>query len=794
MKRKLVIGLSMMLSFSLLTPAFQPVGYAEPGSESARTLYLKTGQIDLRETSPPQEMLHESSQSPNMYIVQFKDVITNESKQLLTQHGVEIGDYLPDFAYLVRMTDGQASQLSTSNLVYSVSRYQPTWKEGTFASTDSIPNQFVISTFKGSEARVAAFIQTIAPQQLTVNKGVIEATLTDAHIQALIQTEDVTYIEPKLQTDVSNDFIANQVKASTPNGMWSRGLTGTGQVVAVADTGLDTGNLSTMHADFQGQLQTTPFAVATPGNWSDLDGHGTHVAGTVLGTGALSNGQYKGIAPGAKLIFQAVGCGRSICPGDLRTLFGQAQSNGASIHTNSWGALVNTYNSFAVQVDEYTFANKKFNVLFAAGNSGSGPNTVATPATSKNSISVANMLKTSNGMSPTSSRGYAFDGRVKPDLAVTGSSIISPRSSLSNRPAVPDANYTTMSGTSMATPAVAGATAIVRQHFIDVKQVDPTSALIKATLINGAKDVGFGWGSRETGWGQVDLEASLYPTNGIKAQHEDHTTGIQTGEEKIYTLTVGAGQPLKISTVWTDYQAAVQSSKALVNDLDLEVTSPTGEVFKGNCFVSNNASSSCAAFDRINNVENVYFHTAAAGAYTVKIKGYNIPQAAQPFALVVSGSNAALSAGGVTQPIELQAPTNVRVTAQTQNSVTLTWDDTNPHASAPTYEVYSSNQLVATSTTTSAVINQLQAGTTYNFTVKVRAGTLVSPDSIPMSVTIETGPIHPDPVTAPWKAGQQYKVNDLVTYSNVTYRARQAHVSLVGWEPPNVPALWSKVN
>ncbi|TVX86784.1 S8 family serine peptidase [Paenibacillus agilis] len=797
MKRKMIIGLSMMLSLSLLAPAIQPTGYAEPGAEPARTVFLKSGQIDLKDYPAQESMFHETpSQSPKLYIVQFKDVITNESKQLLKQHGAEVGNYLPDFAYLVRITDQQAISLSTSNLVYSVSRFLPTWKEGTFATVDSIPNEYVLSTFKGSEASVASLIQTIAPQQLSVSSGSIEATLTDAHIQTLIQTEEITYVEPKLQTDISNDFIAAQVKASTPNGMWSRGLTGTGQVVAVADSGLDTGDVSTLHGDFQGQLQTTPFAVAVPGNWSDADGHGTHVAGTVLGTGALSNGQYKGIAPGAKLVFQAIGCGTKICPGDLRTLFGQAQSNGAKIHTNSWGSPVNTYNSMAAQVDEYTFANKTFNVLFAAGNYGSEANTLATPATSKNSISVANLSKKANNISMTSSRGYAFDGRVKPDLAVTGSDIISPRSAVSNRPADPNTYYTRMSGTSMATPAVAGAIAIVRQHFMDVKQVEPTAALVKAILINGAKDVGFGWGSREIGWGRVDLESSLYPTDGIKAQHEDHTTGIQTGDVKTYSVTIGSGQPLKISTVWTDYQAAVQSAKALVNDLDLEVTSPTGEVFKGNCFVSNNASSTCAAFDRINNVENVYFNTANAGTYTIKVKAYNVPQGTQPFALVVSGSNASLSVGGGSQPqpTDLQAPINVSVSAKTQNSATLTWTDQNVHTTAPTYEIFSNNQLVGASATTSAVVTQLQAGTTYSFTVKVRAGTLLSPASLPVSGTTDSTNPNPGSGALPWKAGQQYKVHDLVTYNNATYRVIQAHYSLTGWEPSNVPALWAKVN
>ncbi|UHA76169.1 S8 family serine peptidase [Paenibacillus sp. 481] len=614
-------------------------------SDAQRFLHLKGGNVDLK-TSPSLEnqTFDASSNKRSLYIVQFKDVITEKSKQVLTAAGAEVGDYVPDFAYLVRINGEQAQQIASSELVYGVTPYQADWKGfnslSEYETLTTVPDTYIITVFKGSATSITSTLNTQATTNIKVIGDSIEAKLTTEQLQQLLQHEDVLFIEPKLIYDADNDFVTGQLKASSPNGLWSRGLTGTGQVVGVADSGLDTGNEATLHRDFTGKLHTTPIDYGGDNDWSDPNGHGTHVAGTVLGIGTESNGKYKGVAHGAKLVFQSLQCadGNGFCYTDIRDIFRDAQQAGASIHTNSWSGRVNEYNSNAVKTDEFLAQNKSFTILFSAGNRGPANDTVNTPSGAKNVLTVGNLLKSNpNTIRSSSSRGNTSDGRIKPDVVATGSDIISARSSVSSNTPSPNEFYTRKSGTSMSTPAVAGAATLVRQFYTTNKNITPSSALIKGTLINGAQDVGYGWGSRETGWGRVDLEASLFPTNNRKVEFVDQAIGLGTGESSTHQVTVQAGQPLKISTVWTDHQGTELAAKALVNDLDIEVKAPDGQVFKGNCFVSNAASTSCASADRLNNVENVYIPTPQAGTYTVTIKGFNVPQSKQPYALVVSG-------------------------------------------------------------------------------------------------------------------------------------------------------------
>jgi subtilisin family serine protease len=110
-------------------------------------------------------------------------------------------------------------------------------------------------------------------------------------------------------------------------------------------------------------------------DWSDPTGHGTHVAGSLLGTGAAStSNQYRGVAPAAFLVFQCVGDATgafSGMPDDLHDLFLQADAAGAAVHSHSWGTpLDSAYDVDALSADEFSYDHPTSLLVFAAGNAG----------------------------------------------------------------------------------------------------------------------------------------------------------------------------------------------------------------------------------------------------------------------------------------------------------------------------------------------------------------------------------------------------------------------------------------
>ncbi len=288
-------------------------------------------------------------------------------------------------------------------------------------------------------------------------------------LAALPMVREVNPFEPR---QLNNNVATGLMRADVVQTDF--GLDGANQIVAVADTGLDTGvNDATMLDDFQGRIVNI-FALGRPGNASDPDGHGTHVAGSVLGNGANSNQRVRGTAPAARLVFQSImdnGGNLGGIPADVGVgLFDVARDQGARIHTNSWGAPVNgAYNGDSSDADAFTFANREFLVCFSAGNEGAkAANKVGSPGTAKNvlTIGASESLRTlpasvnfpaspmfpsgatlpnvavaaddQNDVASFSSIGPAQNNRRKPDVVAPGTWILSARSSVAVDDVGPD--------------------------------------------------------------------------------------------------------------------------------------------------------------------------------------------------------------------------------------------------------------------------------------------------------------------------------------------------------------------
>ncbi|MFE2022405.1 S8 family serine peptidase [Streptomyces sp. NPDC059499] len=241
---------------------------------------------------------------------------------------------------------------------------------------------------------------------------------------------------------------------------WAKGFDGTGSKVAVLDSGIDP-----THPDVKDRIVGTKSFI--PGEEvTDGHGHGTHVASTVVGSGAASDGSKKGVAPGADLLVGKVladngyGSESGIVEG-----MEWAKAQGADVVSMSLGSQGgDDGNSPEAQAVNALSANGGPLFVIAAGNS-SSPGSVSSPASAASALTVAAVDKADKRASFSSQGPLIGSYALKPDISAPGVAISAAASQ-----AVPGwtgGMYRSMNGTSMATPHVAGAAAILKQRHPD---------------------------------------------------------------------------------------------------------------------------------------------------------------------------------------------------------------------------------------------------------------------------------------------------------------------------------------
>ncbi|MGW0821640.1 S8 family peptidase [Streptomyces sp. NPDC002845] len=240
------------------------------------------------------------------------------------------------------------------------------------------------------------------------------------------------------------------------------GYTGKGAKVAVLDTGWDHD-----HPDLQGRVVAEHNFANGSDNADDDNGHGTHVAGIVAGSGGASGGRYEGVAPDADLLVgQVLGASGSGFGSDIIEGMEWAVAQGADVVNLSLGSrtpsagddvLSQAVNTLSAQSDTL--------FVVAAGNSGPGATTVGAPAAADAALTVG-AVDSADAIASFSSRGPRLgDGAIKPDITAPGVNVIAARAKgtpAGDRDPVDD-NYARLSGTSMAAPATAGAAALLAQ-------------------------------------------------------------------------------------------------------------------------------------------------------------------------------------------------------------------------------------------------------------------------------------------------------------------------------------------
>ena len=277
------------------------------------------------------------------------------------------------------------------------------------------------------------------------------------------------------------------------------GLTGKGVVIAVLDTGIDPHedlteptNRILAWKDFVNQ-ENSPY---------DDNGHGTHVAGIVAGSGRYSNGKYRGIAPEAMLvgvkILDEEGSGRlsDVISGIEWCIDSISALNIRVINLSIGSEVQESFRTDPLCRVTSIAWEKGITVCAAAGNSGPSPRSINTPGINPSIITVGNLddqntlTNIDDILAPSSSRGPTLDRLIKPDLIAPGTNITSLKVG---------GGYTTLSGTSMATPLVTGAVALILQKWPNLKPDQ-----IKNLLMRRARDIGVG--PNLQGAGALDLE------------------------------------------------------------------------------------------------------------------------------------------------------------------------------------------------------------------------------------------------------------------------------------------------
>lgn len=648
---------------------------------------------------------------PNFYLIRLKGPLLEEWKQELKEQGVHLLEHMTSNNYTGKLSPEQVNAVSTLSFVSSVRLYAPE-DTGPIVKTRARETRLGLAGPPTTERGMLTFdVRLHQGEDLDpvrkwleargVNIGgakgrkiriylLEESPLADeiARLPEVASIEE--YVQPKLHNDFSRVLLGIDRPAG-PNPGTNISQTGDGQIVGIADTGLDD-----KHPDFQGRIAGI-VALGRPNNPSDPHGHGTHVAGSVLGDGAASGGALRGTAPKAKLFFQSLldyqGGLRGL-PLDLGDLFEEAYQAGARIHSDSWGSATGSEYTFnSIEVDEFVAKRRDMLIVISAGNEGQAANlqytqkgyvdlySIGSPATSKNALTVGasrsnrsaggysqltygrawpgvfpdppigdqTVSGNSDGMAAFSSRGLCLDRRVKPDVVAPGTDIVSTKSSIAplrnfwgSYPG--NAQYAFMGGTSMAAPLISGCAALVREYYVKDREHEPSAALLKATLINSTKwltgidavadhsdlpNHHQGFGSIYMPWAIPNTSEPSLKLEFVDTWKDPNKQFSRSGQRIGFQISISSWNWLRICLTWTDPPA-----RALQNNLNLFVQDlQTGAKWWGN----DKAPTGLKCPDPDNNVEVVRLQNPNAGNYLIQITAMNILESPQDFTLVVTG-------------------------------------------------------------------------------------------------------------------------------------------------------------
>ncbi len=565
-------------------------------------------------------------------ILSFSSLPTNEEKEKMEEKGISFFGYLPKNSFYATLSVDVDFSLPVFNSIKKVVAIAPEFKlskqlaEGIYPAHAILENDKIdlicnyFPQFDVSQIEYQVIDHQSNLQQITLRVDINK-------LNNLYAIDGFYFFEPIPGISIPENKVertshrSNFLRSDLNNGLFYRGE---GVTIMMQDDGF-----IGPHIDFTGRIDQSNCSFCS----TDLsDNHGDHVAGTIMGAGNLDP-DARGMADGVHLlVYNSSNLNYNIIP----TLY---NNDSMVITSKSYGdGCNNGYTNLARQLDQQVRQMPSLSHVFSAGNSGTldcgygaGPgwgNITGGHKSGKNVYAVGNLSKY-DIINNSSSRGPSEDGRIKPDICAVGTNVSS---------TLPNNNYGTKTGTSMACPGVAGTLAQLYEAYRNDFGTNPHSALIKASVLNGAEDLGNTGPDYTYGWGRINAKRSYE----IIHNNQFFYDSISQGQIKNHSINLPVGvKELKVMVYWNDYEATTSSATALVNDVDMKIIDPTSSVFlpwlldpTPNATILNTPAIN--GFDHLNNMEQVVINNPQAGIFTINLNGFSIPQGPQSYYLVYS--------------------------------------------------------------------------------------------------------------------------------------------------------------
>ena|SRR5690554_275100 len=458
-------------------------------------------------------------------------------------------------------------------------------------------------------------------------------------------------------TDNLSSSMATKTNSLQVGGTLGLNLTGNNMAIGVWDGG----HVLKTHVEFQmngtSRILTPDTTFPNPSS----DDHATHVAGTIGASGIESNA--RGMATEATILSYNWG-------NDMAEVISEVQSSSFFISNHSYGVpvlndtgtlnvpawVMGNYSSQAAEWDQVAYNAPYYLMVLSAGNSGGeeysgglleGYDKLTYEKNAKNNLVVANAnpfvgptgVLINTVINSSSSQGPSDDGRVKPDIAGDGTNVFSTYNSSNS-------SYATLSGTSMASPNVAGSLLLLQEYYYQLHNTYMRSATIKGLVCHTAVDPGTPGPDAKFGWGLLDArESAITLTNSVAVDKTSVVKELVLTQGQTYSFEVVVNNPkkLKATVCWTDVPGVAKNNQlnsptpALINDLDIRIIKDSEVNFPWRLQLSDVSAAAIKGDNTVDNVEKVEVDNAV-GTYTIQVthKG-TLSGGSQNYSLIVSG-------------------------------------------------------------------------------------------------------------------------------------------------------------